>query len=52
MQANRADPDQTPHFVVSDLGLPYLPLSYEFQKFGEYIVEIIFLVKVHQEHLT
>ena len=25
MQANSGDPDQTPHFVASDLGLHYLP---------------------------
>ena len=29
-----------------------LLISLELQKFGKYIVEIIFLVKVHQEHLT
>ena len=27
MQANGGDPDQTPHSVVSDLGLHYLPMS-------------------------
>ena len=61
MQANSGDPDQTPHSVVSDLGLHYLPmshkkdarhiwvkmhlfcLSHKLQKFGKYIVEIIFL---------
>ena len=29
MQANSADPDQTPNSVVSDLGLHYLPMSHE-----------------------
>ena len=29
-----------------------LLISLELQKFGMYIVEIIFLVKVHKEHLT
>ena len=29
MQANSGDPDQTPHFVVSDLGLHYLPMSHK-----------------------
>ena len=28
MQANSEDPDQTPHSVASDLGLPYLPMSH------------------------
>ena len=28
MQANSGDPDQTPHSVVSDLGLRYLPKSH------------------------
>ena len=28
MQANSGDPDQTPHYVVSDLGLCYLPMSH------------------------
>ena len=27
MQANCEDPDQTPHFVASNLGLQYLPMS-------------------------
>ena len=55
-----------PHFVASDLGLHYLPMSQkkdaryiwvknaiillisrDLEKFGKYIVEIIFLVKVH-----
>ena len=27
MQANNGNPDQTPHFVVSDLGLHYLPMT-------------------------
>ena len=27
MQANSGDPDQTPHFVASGLGLHYLPIS-------------------------
>ena len=26
MQANSGGPDQTPHFVASDLGLSYLPM--------------------------
>ena len=61
MQANSGDPDQTPHSVVSGLGLHYLPmshkltlgiyglkmqlfcLSHKLQKFGKYIVDIIFL---------
>ena len=66
MQANSGDPEQKPHYVASDLGLRYLPMShikaarhiwvknaiillisYELQTFGKYIVEIIFLVKVH-----
>ena len=66
MQANSGYPDQMPHFVASDLGLHYLPMShkkdarhiwvkhalillisYELQKSGKYIVEIIYLVKVH-----
>ena len=29
MQPNSGDPDQTPHFVVSDLGLDYLPMSHK-----------------------
>ena len=29
MQVNSADPDQTPHSVVSDLGLHYLPMSHK-----------------------
>ena len=29
MQANSGDPDQTPHFVASDLGLHYLPMSHK-----------------------
>ena len=29
MQANSGDPDQTPHSVASDLGLPYLPMSHK-----------------------
>ena len=29
MQANSGDPDQTTHFVVSDLGLHYLPMSHK-----------------------
>ena len=29
MQANSGDPDQTPHSVVSDLGLHYLPMSHK-----------------------
>ena len=28
MQANSGDPDQTPHYVASDLGLRYLPMSH------------------------
>ena len=28
MQANSGDPDQMPHYVVSDLGLSYLPMSH------------------------
>ena len=61
MQANSADPDQTPLSVASDLGLHYLPICHkkdamhiwvkmlllELQKFGKYIVEIIFQMKVH-----
>ena len=61
MQANSGDPDHTPHFVASDLGLHYLPMSYKkdarhicvkIQLFclshkSCRIVEIIFLVKVH-----
>ena len=27
MLANSGDPDQMPHFVASDLGLHYLPIS-------------------------
>ena len=29
MQANIRDPDQTPHYVTSDLGLHYLAMSYK-----------------------
>ena len=29
MQANNGYPDQTPHSVVSDLGLHYLPMSHK-----------------------
>ena len=29
MQASLGDPDQTPHFVASDLRLHYLPLSHK-----------------------
>ena len=29
MQANSGEPDQTPHCVVSDLGLHYLPMSHK-----------------------
>ena len=29
MQANSEDPDQTPHFVASNLGLQYLPMSHK-----------------------
>ena len=29
MQANNGDPDQTPHSVVSDLGLHYLPMYHK-----------------------
>ena len=29
MQANSGDSDQMPHFVESDLGLHYLPMSYK-----------------------
>ena len=29
MQANSGDPDQTPHSVVSDLGLHYLPMGHK-----------------------
>ena len=29
MQANSGDPDQTPHSMVSDLGLHYLPMSHK-----------------------
>ena len=29
MQANSGDPDQTPHFVTSDLGLHYLLMSHK-----------------------
>ena len=29
MQASSGDPDQTPHFVASDLGLHYLPISHK-----------------------
>ena len=29
MQANVADPDQTPHSVASDLGLHCLPMSHK-----------------------
>ena len=29
MQANRGDPDQTPHSVASDLGPHYLPMSHK-----------------------
>ena len=29
MYANYADPDQTPHFVASDLGLLFLPMSHK-----------------------
>ena len=68
MQANSGDPDKTLHFVASDLGLHYLPLSptkrtlgicglkmqlfclsssHKSCRFVRYIVEIIFLVKVH-----
>ena len=56
MQANSADPDQTPDSVASDLGLHYLPISHKkdarhiwvkMQLFCfshmKYIVEIIFL---------
>ena len=28
MQANSGDPDQTPHYVTSDLGMHYLPISH------------------------
>ena len=66
MQANSGGPDQTPHSVASDLGLHYLPMFHKkdtrhiwvkkqllgLQKFGKYIVEIVYQVKVHLEHLT
>ena len=29
MQANSGDPDQMPHFVASDLGLQFLPISHK-----------------------
>ena len=29
MQANSGGPDQTPHFVASDLGLHYLPMYHK-----------------------
>ena len=29
MQANSGDPDQTLHFVTSDLGMDYLPMSHK-----------------------
>ena len=29
MQANSGDPDQMQHFVVSDVGLHYLPMSHK-----------------------
>ena len=29
MQANSGEPDQTPHSVMSDLGLHYLPMSHK-----------------------
>ena len=29
MKANGGDPDQTPHSVVSDLGLHYLPMYHK-----------------------
>ena len=29
MQANSGDPDQMPHFVASDLGSHYLPMSHK-----------------------
>ena len=29
MQANSGDPDQMQHFVASDLGLHYLPMSHK-----------------------
>ena len=29
MRSNSGNPDQTPHFVASDLGLHYLPMSHK-----------------------
>ena len=66
MQANSGDPDQTPHSVVSDLSLRYLPMSHikdarliwvKMQLFclshkNCRNLGSIFLVKVHKEHLT
>ena len=36
MQANRGDPDQMPHSVVSNLGLHYLPISHKKDTLGIY----------------
>ena len=37
MQANSADPDQTPHSVASDLGLHYLSIAMSHKKDARHI---------------
>ena len=44
MQANSGDPDQTPHSVVSDLGLCYLPMFHI--KDARHIWVIMHLIRV------
>ena len=46
MQANSGDPDQTPHSVVSDLGLHYLPMSHEKDQKKAKWLKIINLIRV------
>ena len=44
MQANSGDPDQTPHSVVSDLGLHYLPMSHKKDARHAWVKNVIILL--------
>ena len=49
MQANRGDPDQMPHSVVSNLGLHYLPMSHKKDTLGIYGLKNAIILLISQE---
>ena len=48
MQANSGDPDKTLHFVASDLGLHYLPLSPTKRTLGIYGLKMQLFCSAHK----